>query len=177
MPHFVPWRWQIRTSGSMLHTVMPPPRAQGPENSNRLRTVPIAMSTAHSTRAAQSHTARGNGHRGFLQNKNSALQTVLGKQCGRPLSYDGMIRVRFAGQGVTSPNLSRKHPTPRRRICFAVNSVYPKRNHLSSIEKHAIIASELRIFPEWRPIMSDSLQSLFSRCDSVLVFDTGNERP
>ena len=86
--------------------------------------------------------------------------------------YDGMIRVRFAGQGVTSPNLSRKHPTPRRRICFAVNSVYPKRNHLSSMEKHAIIASELRIFPEWRPIMSDSLQSLFSRCDSVLVFDT-----
>ena len=26
--------------------------------------------------------------------------------------YDGMIRVRFAGQGVTSLNLSRKHPTP-----------------------------------------------------------------
>lgn len=34
--------------------------------------------------------------------------------------YDGVSRIRFAGQGVCSPNLSRKHPTPRRRFLYAV---------------------------------------------------------
>lgn len=51
------------------------------------------------------------------------MQPVLGKQSGKnaPIfPYDGMNRIRSAGQGVCSPNLSRKHPTPRRKVLFAV---------------------------------------------------------
>ena len=50
-------------------------------------------------KAAQAQTARGNGHRGFLQNKNSALQTVLGKQCGRPLSLRRHDPCQVCGSG------------------------------------------------------------------------------
>ena len=97
-------------------------------------------------KAAQAQTARGNDIEDSSKTKIPRCKPFLESSAEDLFPYDGMIRVRFAGQGVTSPNLSRKHPTPRRRICFAVNSVYPKRNHLSSMEKHAIIASELRIF-------------------------------
>lgn len=34
--------------------------------------------------------------------------------------YDGMIRIRLAGQSAYSLNLSRKHPTPRRQVASAI---------------------------------------------------------
>ena len=126
MPHFVPWRWQIRTSGSMLHTVMPPPRAQGPENSNRLRTVPIAMSTAHSTRRRSPIRREGTDIEDSSKTKIPRCKPFLESSAEDLFPYDGMIRVRFAGQGVTSPNLSRNRPAPRRVICSAIRGNYTR---------------------------------------------------
>lgn len=40
--------------------------------------------------------------------------------------YDGITRIRFAGEGSTSPNLSRNRPAPRRVICSAIRCNYTR---------------------------------------------------
>ena len=83
----------------------------------------MAMSTAHSTRRRRPRRREGTDIEDSSKTKIPRCKPFLESSAEDLFPYDGMIRVRFAGQGVTSPNLSRKHPTPRRRICFAVNSV------------------------------------------------------
>lgn len=38
-------------------------------------------------------------------------------------SYDGTDRIRFTGQGVASPNLSRKHRHPEEGYTYAVGNI------------------------------------------------------
>lgn len=79
------------------------------------------------------------------------MQTVLGKQSGIAIfPYDGMSRVRFAGQGVCSPTLSRKHPTPRRRICYAVvTGVRSPKNSIPQVSQLVNKKSPATAYP-WR---------------------------
>ena len=49
VPHRQPYRQERITRGSMEHTVMPPPRAQGLEKGNRESTTAMASITALST--------------------------------------------------------------------------------------------------------------------------------
>ena len=49
-PHLQPYRQDRITRGSMEHTVMPPPSAQGPWKGNMLSTVAMASIMALSTR-------------------------------------------------------------------------------------------------------------------------------